>query len=207
MLTLSLGIAGAAAIIAKSLLANTAYTVTRVIDGDTFETREKQIIRIADIDAPENKLCWSDKSKQALENLILNQKVYLKVTYLDRFRRQIADVYLANGKSVKDEMTRSGNVTVRQMGKSDPNLLKLEAYARDKKIGVFSGVCTQDVNPKNKNCDIKGNIGTEDNNKVYHYPGCPLYNVTKLELYKGDQWFCSQNEAIKSGFRKADMCP
>lgn len=31
--------------------------------------------------------------------------------------------------------------------------------------------------------------------------------ATKVQLYLGDVWFCSEKEAIKAGFRKPEQCP
>ena len=43
-----------------------AYSVLRVIDGDTFETKEHQIIRLASVEAPELDTCgWKMKPKKA----------------------------------------------------------------------------------------------------------------------------------------------
>ena len=59
------------------------YEVKRVLDGDTFETKEGQFIRLASTHAPEKGLCGSQEAKQELENLILNQPLYLKVLFRD----------------------------------------------------------------------------------------------------------------------------
>ena len=96
---------GIAAVIAGSLLsynllfAKTSYTVSRILDGDTFETVEKQRVRIDGIQAPESGLCGADKATETLSKLILNKKVFLKVRYLDAYRRMISEVYDQNGSS------------------------------------------------------------------------------------------------------------
>src|SRR3990167_1822698 len=72
---------------------NIAYYASRVIDGDTFETMEKQRIRLASADAPELGLCGSEQSKKALEKLVLNKPLYIKVLYRDTYNRLISAVY------------------------------------------------------------------------------------------------------------------
>jgi len=198
---------GISAVAANIILANTAYTVTRVIDGDTFETKEQQLIRLKSIDAPELNLCGGEASKKQLESLILGKKVYLKTDWLDRFRRQISVVYLSDGTLVNEQMLRLGGAIADQKGASDKKLLEAGDYARTRKLGVFSATCTQETNTENPSCVIKGNRAGGEKVLVYHYPGCPLYDTVKVQLYLGDQWFCTEKEAQKAGYKKADRCP
>ena len=51
-------------------------------------------------------------------------------------------------------------------------------------------------------CVIKGNISSSGE-KIYHVPGGGSYSVTKITLSKGEQWFCSEAEAVAAGWRKA----
>jgi len=52
-------------------------------------------------------------------------------------------------------------------------------------------------------CVIKGNISIETGNKLYHLPGMEDYESTVIDLATGERWFCSESEAIASGWRKA----
>ncbi|MCD8486031.1 MAG: cold shock domain-containing protein [Desertifilum sp.] len=52
-------------------------------------------------------------------------------------------------------------------------------------------------------CIIKGNISINSGNKLYHLPGMEDYESTLINLSKGEKWFCSESEAIASGWRKA----
>lgn len=67
-----------------------SYTVLRVLDGDTFVTTEKQIIRLASTEAPEIDLCGGPEAKRALEKMIMGKPVYLKVIFNDRFHRLVS---------------------------------------------------------------------------------------------------------------------
>ncbi len=52
-------------------------------------------------------------------------------------------------------------------------------------------------------CVIKGNISINTGNKLYHVPGMEDYERTVIDPDKGEQWFCSESEAIAAGWQKA----
>jgi hypothetical protein len=56
-------------------------------------------------------------------------------------------------------------------------------------------------------CDkcIKGNINSKGE-RLYHYPGCPSYKVTKINEGKGERWFSSEADAVAAGWRVAGNC-
>lgn len=62
---------------------------------------------------------------------------------------------------------------------------------------------------KDNNCLIKGNISKtkfDENSepaRIYHLPGQRRYEETKIED-KGEQYFCTEQEAIDAGFRPAN---
>lgn len=197
----------AAAVLGLGFWASKAvYTVKSVIDGDTFVTTEDQYIRLDNIDAPEIGRCGSDESKKYLEKLVLNKKVFLKVSYLDG-HRLIASAYTLDG-NVAANMLKSGMAI--SLNKSNTNEVKKEGFteissnARNKKIGVFSDKCTQEKNSENPKCAIKGNVSKYG--KFYRTPDCSQYKITILQLYLGDQWFCTEKEAQKAGFTKSPDC-
>lgn len=55
-------------------------------------------------------------------------------------------------------------------------------------------------------CSIKGNISSSGE-KIYHLAGCLSYSQTKIDEAKGERWFCTEEEAIVKGWRKAKNCP
>lgn len=192
----------------KTIVDHTAYTVARVIDGDTFETSEKQRIRISGIQAPEVGMCGSKEATETLERYIKGKKVFIKVVYLDSYRRQIADVYLSDGRPLSYLLASSGRVYVHQVTATDPKLLSAGSDARTKKLGVYGAECTQTTNTSRPKCMIKANKPLSSSGKpTYHVPGCNSYSITQVQLYLGDRWFCTEAEAIKAGFTKAATCP
>ena len=184
-----------------------AYEVIRVIDGDTFETKEKQLIRLSDVEAPELEYCGGTQAKEKLEKLILKKPVYLKVLYRDPYDRLISLVYTEKG-SVNAMMLESGWAAFRSKDMHDTETLqKAVQKAKDKMIGIFSELCTQLENKEKPNCTIKGNNTMDKTTKYYHLKGCQTYAFTPVELYVGDEWFCTESEAQKAGYTKATQCP
>jgi cold shock CspA family protein len=52
-------------------------------------------------------------------------------------------------------------------------------------------------------CKIKGNISITTGNRLYHLPGMEDYDSTIIDPIKGERWFCTEQEAIAAGWRKA----
>ena len=69
--------------------------VTRVIDGDTFETdRRKNPIRLANVDSPEIGQRGGPTAKKALEKMILGEEVSIQTKARDKYARSVANVKL-----------------------------------------------------------------------------------------------------------------
>lgn len=54
-----------------------------------------------------------------------------------------------------------------------------------------------------RGCNIKGNISLNTGDKLYHLPNMEDYVITNIDISKGEKWFCTEAEAIASGWRKA----
>ena len=52
-------------------------------------------------------------------------------------------------------------------------------------------------------CDIKGNISIKTGERIYHVPGQQNYDDTKIAPEYGEMWFCTEEEAVENGWRKA----
>ncbi len=52
-------------------------------------------------------------------------------------------------------------------------------------------------------CPIKGNISYNTGEKIYHVPGDEFYGDAKINEDVGERWFCSEQEAVEAGWRKA----
>ena len=88
----------------------TKTKVTRVIDGDTFETETDEKVRLIGINAPEISDIFGQESKQYLSDLIENKIVYLQSDNIsndkDRYQRLLRYVIIdsidINKKMVSD---------------------------------------------------------------------------------------------------------
>ena len=100
-------------------------------------------------------------------------------------------------------MLKKGLATLRGGAKRD-NLSNATNYAQNKNLGVYSNLCTQQENLQKPECNIKGN--NRDGQRMYRFPGCKNYDSTLVQLYRGDQWFCTETEAKKAGFTKGGDC-
>lgn len=82
--------------------------VTRIIDGDTFETESrKKPVRLADVNAPEKGKRGATTATNALGDLIQGQEVTIETVARDKYERSVAKV-----KSGR----RSVNKTMQQRG-------------------------------------------------------------------------------------------
>ena len=61
-------------------------------------------------------------------------------------------------------------------------------------------VIASDAQPE---CVIKGNISHNTGKKLYHLPGMEDYENTVIDSSRGERWFCTEAEAIESGWVKA----
>lgn len=192
--------------VGKELIAFPATEAVRVIDGDTFETKEGQHIRLASTEAPALELCGGQEAKTRLEELVLGGPLYIKWVYVDFWKRPVAYVY--RGKTLVNEvMLAEGLSEYRRSspGETGEAFLKATETARTEKRGIFGEKCSPQTNKENPKCKIKGNFGRSD--KIYYLPDCGVYPNVEMELYKGDRWFCTEAAAVKEGFRKPAQCP
>ena len=179
--------------------------VVKIIDGDTFKLQNKQTVRLASLDAPALDKCLGQESKKALSKLILRKRVVLLEPYADQYGRVIALV-LSDGQVINEIMVRNGYAINSYAKLSAKKILQdANEYARANELGIFSQKCSQTI-PPDPDCFIKGNHDQRQDRKLYSYPGCTNYNRTVVDLWKDDQWFCSEAEALKAGYTRSGDC-
>lgn len=110
---------------------STAF-VTRVIDGDTFDTDPVGRVRLADIDAPEEGEPGAAGAVAHLASLVYRKRVYLDVDDLrgrDVYGRVVADVYVQYNAThllnIQKALLEAGVVKVRDF----PNEFDPDAWA------------------------------------------------------------------------------
>ena len=208
------------------------YTVARVIDGDTFELADKdtsagsvrEVVRLTGIDAPEEGECFYKESKEALQKLVEGKEVELRkdVTDVDDFGRLLryairpSTVPLSNNTLVDEYMVSGGYAEPR----SNPRdrlyyglLLEKREEAVKAKKGIW-GKCEftpsehsqADAPAPSSKCSIKGNISTGNFGKTYFVKGCNNYEQVKVDPDRGEEYFCSEDSAVKAGYEKSRFC-
>ena len=50
---------------------------------------------------------------------------------------------------------------------------------------------------------IKGNVSFKSGERIYHVPGQEYYDETVINPDYGERWFCSEEEAMDAGWRRA----
>jgi endonuclease YncB( thermonuclease family) len=189
----------------------------RVVDGDTLEIAGTTY-RLHGIDAPEaGQLCekkgggkWAC-GKAAISEM---KGIVEKGVRCDNrggndvYGRTIGVCVAADGTDVNARMVETGNAWAYLKYSKDYE--PLEKSAREAKIGIWQAKAEEPwIYRSHKwalakrdapaGCPIKGNISKQGN--IYHTPWSPWYAKTSINLKQGERWFCSEDEAIKAGWR------
>ncbi len=122
----------------------TREKVKRVVDGDTIELVNGQIVRYVGVNAPNNGEPFEEEATEANAKLVSGKTVTLEYdTYTsDRFGRVLAYPFV-DGKNVVVELAKKGLVRVtiyedRRRLKYQDELLKAQEEAQKKKRGIWS---------------------------------------------------------------------
>lgn len=199
---------------------NETFRVTRVVDGDTIEvsagsTRVK--VRYIGIDTPETVdprkpvQCFGKEAAAENRKLVENKAIRMEkdISETDKYGRLLRYVFVDN-LFVNDYLARQGFAhasTYPPDVKYQEQFRQAEKEARENQRGLWAkGACEITLAPVSNqtDCPIKGNISSSGE-KIYHLPGQRYYDKTTIDKSKGERWFCSEEEAISSGWRKAKI--
>lgn len=121
---------------------------------------------------------------------------------------RIIAVCHAGNININEQLVRQGLAWA--FVKFSKDYVGLEEAARSAGIGVWQAVTespwdfrarrwevAKQIAPEG--CPIKGNITSRGH--IYHAPWSPWYKRTKINLAKGERWFCSEAEALNAGWR------
>lgn len=178
--------------------------VVRVVDGDTFQLASGKRVRLMGVDGPEFDNCGGSEAKTRLTELVKNKEVELREFVTEAYGRSLALVYVDDKLVNKIIMEEGWGRPDYRKNSERASLTKAYHDAQKAKMGVW-GKCISKVSP-NPKCTIKGNIDPASYEKFYHLPACRHYNQTVLNLAYGEKWFCSEEEAVASGFKKTKSC-
>ena len=191
-------------LIRRPMVVTPDYLVLGVIDGDTLVIEGKNKVRLRHVNAPELKYCGSNEAKAALEKLVNGKRIRLTYEIPDPWGRTMALVY-QDGQMINKTMISSGLVKYYpDTTPFAPELKALGKQAKTEKLGLY-GQC-QSLTPRNSKCIIKGNYDSGTKEYKYYLPNCAQYKFTIVEEDIGEQWFCTEEEALKAGYVKAATC-
>jgi endonuclease YncB( thermonuclease family) len=193
--------------------------VATVIDGDTIRVNDTRI-RLHGIDAPETAQsctaagggtwgCGIEATRE-LRSALAGREVNCKPVTLDRYGRTVARCFVGPV-DIQAEMVRRGLAWA--FVKYSRDYLPEEAEARSAHRGIWQAD-TQTAwdfratrwaeydRTAPEGCPIKGNVN-KYGDRIYHMPWGRDYAKVKMDPTKGKQWFCSEGEAEKAGWRAA----
>lgn len=115
--------------------------VVGVSDGDTVtvldSARQQHRIRLAQIDAPEKRQDFGQRSKQSLSDLVYGKTVTVEVHDTDRYGRTVGQIIVA-GLDANLEQIRRGMAWVYRQYAKDPAYFTAEEAARQSRVGLWS---------------------------------------------------------------------
>ncbi len=204
--------------------------VAKVVDGDTIDVVCNGIterVRYIGIDTTETVdprkevQCFGKEASKQNSALVTGKKVRLEkdITDYDRYGRALRYVYV-DDVFINLELVRGGYARVYTYPpdvKHDSTFLEAQKEAMSVRAGLW-GLCLESTpslaptaqfvpqeSPKSATCTIKGNISAADE-KIYHLIGCDSYSKTQIDESVGEHWFCTEQEAVTAGWRKALNC-
>lgn len=204
------------------------YEVLKVIDGDTIDVNldgEMERIRLIGINTPETvdprKLveCFSHEASEKAKDILSGKRALLESDPAqgerDKYGRLLRYVFLEDGINFNLLMIREGyayEYTYDLPYKYQAEFKQAQKYAEKNGLGLWGKLCegqtsvtTAPAAPAAGACVIKGNINAKKE-KIYHAPGCGSYDKTVIDESAGEKWFCSEQEALNAGWRKALNC-
>lgn len=212
------------------------YPVSSVVDGDTVKINMNgkiQTFRLIGLDTPEtvdprkDVQCFGVEASNKAKELLIGKKVRVEIdssqgTY-DKYNRSLGYIYLESGLFYNKYMIEQGYAHEYTYGtpyKYQAEFKTAQKAAQTSKLGFWATntcngnttttatVTVPEITPTSGaigSCTIKGNIGSTKE-KIYHMIGCGSYTKTVIDESAGEKWFCSEQEAISAGWRKALNC-
>lgn len=120
---------------------NITGRVVGVADGDTLTVLDSNKglskIRLHQIDAPEKKQDFGQRSKQSLSDLVYGKQVRVEVFDTDRYQRKVGKVWV-NGTDANLEQVKRGMAWVYEKYATDPIYFAAERTARERRIGLWN---------------------------------------------------------------------
>ncbi len=188
----------------------------KIVDGDTIVV-SGQIVRLFGIDAAETgQRCVSSDhqivraGEFAIDRLdqLTQAGARCSGSERDNYGRLIATCKGLSGANINQTLVAEGLAWA--FIKYSSLFEKEENIAKKHRLGIWNLACEKPWEFREKRwkvaeqkspdgCPIKGNISL--NGRIYHTPWSRHYPATRVDVSKGERWFCSEAEAMKAGFR------
>ncbi len=187
-----------------------------IVDGDTLIV-DNVIVRLHGIDAAESgQRCAAPDQKIVRPGDWAETKlrdmsaagVMCIGDEKDEYGRLLAICSAYHGENINRTLVEDGLAWAFVKYSSD--YAKEEAQARKAGLGIWAVRCEVPwifrtkrwevaIQKAPEGCPIKGNIS--ERGRIYHTPWSRHYAKTKVDLKKGERWFCNEGEALKAGWR------
>jgi micrococcal nuclease len=207
------------------------YSVVKVVDGDTVDVSingKTERLRLIGINTPETVdprkpvECFGVEASNKAKSILNGKKVALESDpsqgERDKYDRLLRYVFLEDGTNFNLLMVRDGfayEYTYDIPYKYQTEFKKAQKEAMEAKAGLWGDMCngsstlisttTTPTNTNANGCTIKGNISSTKE-KIFHVIGCGSYAKTTIDESQGERWFCTEQEALDAGWRKALNC-
>ena len=115
--------------------------VVGVIDGDSIRVMhdgKAEQIRLLGIDCPEKRQPFGTRAKEYTSELAFGQDVTVYGDKRDRYGRRLAEVLLPDGRSLNQELIKTGSAWWFRQYSKDLRLGELERQAREAKRGLWA---------------------------------------------------------------------
>jgi micrococcal nuclease len=206
-------------------------TIHVEISGQDFTLRYIGVDTPETVDPNRPVGCYGPEASAHNKELVQGKTVWLEkdVSETDKYDRLLRYVWLSDdadptqGQMVNAALVHDGYAQVSTYPpdvKYQDYFLGLQRQAREAGAGLWGEACssatpvpaTQTPPPASGTevCDysgtqqavIKGNISSSAE-KIYHVPGQNSYDATQITESKGERWFCTEQEALDTGWRKS----
>lgn len=161
----------------------------------------------------------------ALSDRIGRGHVTCRQTDMDRYSRVVA-VCTFKGQDLNRWMVRNGwalaytkyamdyttdekMAAIESSGIWSGTFINPSAWRRGERLGSRSAAPASNVRVASRpnetspvGCAIKGNVGRKGK-RIYHLPGTRWYVKTQINKAAGERWFCSEQDAVSAGWRRA----
>jgi micrococcal nuclease len=203
------------------------HYVKRVIDGDTIVLSDNTHVRLIGINSPEKDECFYQEPKDFVTNILQGKQIILErdIESVDTYGRLLRYAFIPAQTNTQDQVFVNHQII--RLGYASALAVSPNTKYRDlltsgqeqairENLGMWEACEYQDEldsrreqnnEPPTPEHVIKGNISTRGYGKTYLVPGCDNYNLVKIDLDKGEQYFKTEADAQSSGFRKATNCP